>query len=154
MSVRRTTTTALLLIAGLIAYWQTPSAWGFAYWSQETDPTGYTHILNNPNDYPSWDLTNITYKFETGFTTDSRIRDQIRLAFDQWDVADSTADGTSLLVQPCQRLAGFRRYPFGRHARDRSCPRHASPEPGRLRSTAIGGQAAGPTSSKQTMGTN
>ena len=93
MSARRTITTALLLIAVMVSCWQTPSAWGFAYWSQDTDPTGYTNILNNPNDYPSWDLTNITYKFQPGFTTDSRIRDQVRLAFDQWDAADSTADG-------------------------------------------------------------
>lgn len=130
MSARRTTATALLLMVAMVSCWQTPSAWGFAYWSQDTDPTGFTHILNNPNDYPSWDLTNITYKFDTGFTTDSRIRDQVRLAFDQWDVADATVDGASLLVQPCQRLARFRRHTIRRHSRDRPRPRHSPPGPG------------------------
>ena len=70
-------------------------AWGFASWSQDTDPTGFTHIINNPNDYPSWDLNNITYKFSSDFTANSRIRDQVRLAFDQWDDANGTAQGTT-----------------------------------------------------------
>jgi len=70
-------------------------AWGFGSWSQDTDPTGFTHILNDPNDYPSWDLSNITYKFTNDFTTNSRIRDQVRLAFDQWDNANGTAQGAN-----------------------------------------------------------
>lgn len=94
MTTRNLKTLSILCVVGLVLLSHTSPAWGFAYWSQETDPTGYTHILNNPNDYPSWDLTTITYKFDSSFTTDNRIRDQVRLAFAQWDNADATALGT------------------------------------------------------------
>lgn len=74
------------------------SAWGFASWSQETDVTGYTHILNNPNDYPSWDKTNITYKFDPSFTTtwpNPEVKNQVRDAFNQWGTANATFDGSN-----------------------------------------------------------
>ncbi len=72
------------------------TASGFGSWSQETDPTGYTHFLNNPNDFPSWDLTNITWKFDASFGAtwpNPGVKTQIREAFKQWDTANGTANG-------------------------------------------------------------
>ena len=59
------------------------------------NPSGFSDLIANPNDYWTWDLTNITYSFDSSFTTNSLIRDQVRLAFDQWDTANATADGTT-----------------------------------------------------------
>ena len=59
------------------------------------NPSGFSDLIANPNDYFSWDLTNITYEFDSSFTTNNQIRDQIRLAFDQWDTADRTANGSN-----------------------------------------------------------
>ena len=72
------------------------TASGFGSWSQETDPTGYTHFINNPNDFPSWDLTNITWKFDASFGAtwpNPAVKNQIREAFKQWDTANATANG-------------------------------------------------------------
>ena len=40
-------------------------------------------------------MTNITYGFDTSFTNNNEIRDQIRLAFDQWDNASTTPNGST-----------------------------------------------------------
>jgi hypothetical protein len=89
------------LAAAVLIAAASPAAFGFGAWSQETDPSGYTHFNNNPNDYPSWDKTTITYKFDNSgsdsFTAywNNQVRDQIRLAFEQWDTANATADGAT-----------------------------------------------------------
>ena len=57
------------------------------------NPSGFSDLIANPNDFWSWDLSNITYQFHSSFTNDSRIRDQIRIAFDQWDTANATPKG-------------------------------------------------------------
>jgi hypothetical protein len=85
----------LSLCVLVVSFYSNAPAWGFGSWSQATDATGYTHILNNPNDYPSWDLTNITYKFDSDFTSNTQIRNQVRLAFDQWDNANGTVQGAN-----------------------------------------------------------
>ncbi len=79
------------------------------------EPTGFGDLINNPNDFWSWDNTAaapITYRFEnTGpnrFTNDARIRDQIRLAFQEWDLADMTPPGAT---DSYGRANGFQ--PFG-----------------------------------------
>jgi hypothetical protein len=59
------------------------------------NPSGFSDLIANPNDFFSWDLTNITYQFDSSFTSNSQIRDQIRLAFNQWDTANGTADGAT-----------------------------------------------------------
>jgi hypothetical protein len=72
------------------------------------NPSGFSDLIANPSDFFSWDLTNITYQFDASFTTNSRIRDQIRLAFNEWDTANATADGATYSYI---REAGSR--PFG-----------------------------------------
>ena len=85
-------------VAAILCAWIAPStALGFGSWSQETDPTGYTHFNNNPNDFPSWDKTNITYKIDASFTAtwpNPLVSGQIREAFNQWDWASWTAPGS------------------------------------------------------------
>lgn len=96
--MRTTTRTNSVLVALMCLTLGPVSAWGFGSWSQETDATGYTHILNNPNDYPSWDKTNITYKFDPSFTTtwpNPEVKNQVRDAFNQWGTANATPDGSN-----------------------------------------------------------
>ena len=64
------------------------------------EPTGFSHLINNPNDFWSWGnpsatTTNITYRFDSTFTTNNQIRNQVRLAFDQWDQASATPAGSN-----------------------------------------------------------
>jgi hypothetical protein len=73
-----------------------------------TATSDFSDLIANPNDFYSWDLTNITYQFDSSFTSNSRIRDQIRLAFGQWDAANGTAPGTTYSYL---RDAGWQ--PFG-----------------------------------------
>ena len=52
---------------------------------------GFSDIVNNPDDHWSWDGNTITYGFDVSFPADPVIREQIRLAFDQWDQANAVA---------------------------------------------------------------
>jgi hypothetical protein len=84
---------AVVALAGLAL--APPTAYGFASWSAEN--TGnFTDIINHPNDYPSWDLTTITYRFTPAFTAaypNPLLKDQVRLAFNQWNAANITPNG-------------------------------------------------------------
>ena len=74
-------------------------------------PTAYTDVPNDPNAHWSWDLTNITYKMDANFLASfpsTRIHDQIRLAFREWDNAFGTAYGANYSYE---RAAGSE--PFG-----------------------------------------
>jgi len=90
------------LVAGLVAlhatcFFQVNAAHGIsAFTGDDTvNPSGFSDLIANPDDYFSWDLTNITYEFDSSFTSNNQIRDQIRLAFDQWDTANGTANGSN-----------------------------------------------------------
>ena len=100
-----------MLIMFLCATVVPATALGFASWSpQPTDPTGYTHFLNNPNDFPSWDLTTITYKFDPSFDAawpNPAVKDQVRLAFDQWDTAFTQPNGSQFSYN---RANGWRNF--------------------------------------------
>ena len=63
------------------------------------EPSGFSDLINNPNDFWSWGNptaanTNITYRFDSSFTNNNQIRNQVRLAFDQWDQASTTPAGS------------------------------------------------------------
>ena len=65
-----------------------------------SEPTGFSDLINNPNDFWSWGnpsatTTNITYRFDSTFTNNNQIRNQVRLAFDQWDQASTTPAGST-----------------------------------------------------------
>jgi len=65
-----------------------------------TDPSGFSDLINNPNDFISWGtpgspVLNLTYGFAASFTNNNEIRDQVRLAFDQWDQASTTPNGST-----------------------------------------------------------
>jgi hypothetical protein len=75
------------------------------------EPTAYTDVVNDPDAHWSWDLTNITYKMDSNFLTSfpsTRIHDQIRLAFREWDDAFGTPQGANYSYE---RAAGSE--PFG-----------------------------------------
>jgi hypothetical protein len=92
----------VLLCLVLMAGGQSSAVFGFGTFASDTalEPSGFSDLLNNPNDFVSWGtpgaaVTNITYGFDTSFTNNNEIRDQIRLAFDQWDNASTTPNGST-----------------------------------------------------------
>jgi len=63
---------------------------------------GFSNLGANPNQFASWNpdtpggaVTTLTYRFDSSFTNDNRIRNQVRLAFDQWDFAWFTPNGAT-----------------------------------------------------------
>lgn len=89
-----------LVCAAILSFPQAPTAHGFA--AYDLPNYNFVDLATNPNQFASWDpdvpngnTTTVTYRFDPSFTNDSRIRNQIRLAFDQWDSAWSTADGAN-----------------------------------------------------------
>jgi hypothetical protein len=87
----------LLLVGG-----QPSIVYGFGTFASDAalDPSGFSDLINNPNDFVSWGtpgsaVTNITYGFDASFTNSNDIRDQVRLAFDQWDQASTTPNGST-----------------------------------------------------------
>jgi hypothetical protein len=70
-------------------------ALGFATFTG-VDPSGFADRATNPNDFPSWDQVALTYRFDATFDANwpnALVKDQVRLAFSQWDTANATADG-------------------------------------------------------------
>jgi hypothetical protein len=68
------------------------------FFDHNIPPTGFSDICTNPNDHWSWDLTTIRFKFDASFNTafplyNTSIKDQIRLALQQWGTANTTACG-------------------------------------------------------------
>jgi len=62
------------------------------------DPSGFSDLVTNPQDFPSWDKTVIRYKFDASFDTafpNPRVKEQVRLAFTQWDDAQGTLPGAN-----------------------------------------------------------
>ena len=86
-----------LAVFNAVCFLQVATTRGIATFTGDTavNPSGFSNLIANPSDFFSWDLTNITYSFDASFTTNSRIRDQIRLAFNQWDTANATANGAT-----------------------------------------------------------
>ena len=75
---------------------------GFETFASDTalEPSGFSNLIANPNDFVSWGNpgaanVNITFRFDSSFTTNNQIRDQVRFAFDQWDQASTTPNGTT-----------------------------------------------------------
>ncbi|MEO2047266.1 MAG: PEP-CTERM sorting domain-containing protein [Pirellulales bacterium] len=89
---------AVFVCAALVSFFQSPTAHGFA--GYDLPSYNFVNLGTNPNQFASWDsdviggsTTTVTYRFDSSFTSDNRIRNQVRLAFDQWDSAWLTADG-------------------------------------------------------------
>jgi len=60
------------------------------------DPSGFSDLATNANDFASWDQVALTYRFDASFDTNwpnALVKNQVRLAFSQWDTANATADG-------------------------------------------------------------
>ena len=85
---------AILLCVGLASFFQASPVQGVAVYNLET--YGFVDMAANPNQFASWDggsSTTLTYRFDSSFTTNAGIRNQVRLAFDQWVDVPSTNDG-------------------------------------------------------------
>jgi hypothetical protein len=76
------------------------------------DPTGFSHLVNDPDDYATWlPDTTLTYRFDASFDTvwpNPQIKEQVRVAFNQWSSANITPDGA---VYAYERAGGAQ--PFG-----------------------------------------
>jgi hypothetical protein len=114
-AVRRLRTAAwLCLLACAASAWGLSSARGAGYFAGADPmglPTYFGNIVTNPNEFSSWDLTSITFKFDASFAAafpHPEIKNQIRLAFQQWDIANATSQGTQFSYN---RANGFQ--PFG-----------------------------------------
>ena len=83
MSIRKFQLMAVILLTGVPLLYQTSIAWGFAFIPNTNFGTGYPDLINDPNNYYSWDAGTITYSFDSSFTSNQAIRDQIRLGFRQ-----------------------------------------------------------------------
>jgi len=67
-----------------------------ASFSIQGNPIAYSDLINNPNDFWSYNGNVITYKFDANFLatfTDPRIENEVRLAFANWDNAFATNPG-------------------------------------------------------------
>jgi hypothetical protein len=87
--------TALRTFLFLAAFSST--VFGFSTFSG-VDPSGFSDLVSNPKDFPSWDKTVIRYKFDASFDAafpNPRIKDQVRLAFKLWDDAQGTLPGAN-----------------------------------------------------------
>ncbi len=89
-----------VVVVALVTFFQASPAHGFA--AYELPGYGFSNLGANPNQFASWNLdtpggsiTTLTYRFDSSFTNDNRIRNQVRLAFDQWNFAWFTADGAN-----------------------------------------------------------
>ena len=83
------------------------AAWAVFFWipaavhafSTYTESFVMSDLSANPQDFFSWgetldsDPIQITWNFDDSFTSDERIRRQIRWAFREWDLANVTANG-------------------------------------------------------------
>ncbi len=87
----------LSLLLGAALLMCTSDVLGFATFTGDTtvNPSGFSNLIANPNDFYSWDGTTITYSFGASFTANTLLRDQVRLAFQQWDQAFTTPDGST-----------------------------------------------------------
>ena len=91
-------------------------AWAIAPFGYSPDASGglippyYADIISHPNAHYSWDLSNITYKMDSDFLASfpsTRIHDQIRLAFNEWDDAFATAHGSTFSYARTAGSASF-----------------------------------------------
>lgn len=92
------------IVAVVVSFLQVSPVHGFGVFTSPINPLGWPSgvgdLLANPNDFASWDpdrpggnVTTITYRFDPSFTTDERIRDQVRLGIQEWDKANVTLPG-------------------------------------------------------------
>jgi hypothetical protein len=89
-------------LAGLVLLLQASAARGFGIFDSLAPTITFADLLANPTQFASWDpdtpggnVITITYRFDSTFTTDERIRDQVRLGIQQWDQANITPYGTT-----------------------------------------------------------
>jgi hypothetical protein len=91
-------------VAGLVSFFRAGPAHGFGAFDS-TPPNAawadlFADLLANPNQFDSWDpdtpggiVITLTYMFDSSFTTNESIRDQVRLGIQQWDDANITPYG-------------------------------------------------------------
>ncbi|MHB1035549.1 MAG: PEP-CTERM sorting domain-containing protein [Pirellulales bacterium] len=100
---------AFLALLGLAGLYQPRPAMGIAFFGQ--DPSGFSNINSHPDDLYTWDKTTISYKFDPSFTTtfpNPLVKQQVRLAFQQWDTAYATPYGA--LAYSYNRANGFQNF--------------------------------------------
>jgi len=92
----------VLWVAALVSFLQASAAHGFGMFDTVSPFYSFADLLANPAQYASWDpdtpggsLITITYQFDSTFTTDERIRDQVRLGVQQWDDGSITPYGAT-----------------------------------------------------------
>lgn len=100
MKTKVMTKCVMAAMLALVSLFQASTAHGFAAYSLP----GYSFVDlgTNPDQFASWDpdtpggsTTTLTYRFASSFTANSGIRNQVRLAFDQWTSPSLTADGAN-----------------------------------------------------------
>lgn len=82
----------------------------FSLFSANFDPSGFSDILNFPNDRVVWDETTITYKFDSAFIAawpNPAIRQQVRLALYEWDIAQGAGYGGTYSYNRANGWRGF-----------------------------------------------
>jgi hypothetical protein len=96
----------VLWVAGLVPFLQASPVHGFGLFDATPPNIAFADLfadlLTNADQFDSWDpdtpggaVTTITYMFDPSFTTDERIREQVRLGIQQWDDASITPYGTT-----------------------------------------------------------
>lgn len=103
-------TRVILMVCGLGFLWPA-NASGMAFYSVSTwvPFTGFTDLVNNPHDRACWNKTTIAYRFAPSFTNafpNATLKDQVRLAFREWDEASATLPGS----QPAYKHVGYQPY--------------------------------------------
>jgi len=102
MSAKRLRMIGVLGVAGLVWFLQVSAARGFGVFDTVNPFYAFADLLANPTQYASWDpdtpggsVITITYRFDSTFTTAERIREQVRLGFQEWDQANITPYGAT-----------------------------------------------------------
>lgn len=98
---------AIVVVCGVTGLWPA-NASGMAFWSA-VSPSGYADLVGSPTDRGCWGKTTIAYRFAPSFLAafpNPGLRDQIRLAFEEWDTASATPPGS----QYAYKHTGFKKY--------------------------------------------
>lgn len=82
-----------LVLGGVVCCVAVRSVWGFGTFTVGGDPSGFSDLINHVKDVPKWDISNMTYKFDSSFLAtfpNPLIEDQVRLAIQTWQNAYNT----------------------------------------------------------------
>lgn len=99
-----------VVVCGLALLWPAGAS-GMAFYSVSTliPFTSFTDLVGNPNDRACWNKTTIAYRFHPSFTAafpNATLKDQVRLAFREWDEASATLPGS----QAAYKHVGYQPY--------------------------------------------